>query len=286
VSATTDQQQLEWERRAGRSAALAAFAAALLPFIGNFVLVASIGGREGRIGLLQAAAEEATGIVASGALTAAGALLLIVPLRYLHHAARARREETPAFASVLLIGGAVGLAVTLMVQQFVLIDVGNAFLAGPEQTEGIATGALEASALQTSQLVRLGLSVVLGGAILLIALNAMRAGLLSRFMGIVGIALGAFYAIPFLGGPAVIQLFWMAALGLLLLDRWPGGRGPAWQTVEALPWPTQAQRVEAQRRGRVEGAGPSEEVTPGPEPSDGGDPERPRPASRKRRRGR
>jgi hypothetical protein len=35
----------------------------------------------------------------------------------------------------------------------------------------------------------------------------------------------------------VIQLFWLSALGVLFLDRWPGGRGPAWEEAEAIEWP-------------------------------------------------
>ena len=36
-------------------------------------------------------------------------------------------------------------------------------------------------------------------------------------------------------------MFWTVALGVLFLDRWPNGRGPAWSVVEAIPWPTAAQ---------------------------------------------
>ena len=70
---------------------------------------------------------------------------------------------------------------------------------------------------------------------IMIALNAMRAGLLSRFMGILGIFVGVVLVIPL--GVQILQLFWFAALGLLFLGRWPGGRGPAWETGEAIPWP-------------------------------------------------
>ena len=74
----------------------------------------------------------------------------------------------------------------------------------------------------------------------------------------------------------ILQLFWFGALGLLFLNRWPGGRGPAWQTGEAIPWPGAAQQ-----RAALEGEPESEpESEPEPEPA----PEPSRPASRKRRR--
>ena len=96
----------------------------------------------------------------------------------------------------------------------------------------------------------------------IIALNAMRAGLLSRFMGVLGIGVGALIVLPLLPqGLPIVQMFWLGALGALFLGRWSGGRGPAWETGTAEPWPA------AQRRGQVEPP-----------------PEEPEPPSRRRRR--
>jgi hypothetical protein len=79
---------------------------------------------------------------------------------------------------------------------------------------------------------------------------------------------------------SVIQAFWLGAVGLLFLGRWPGGRGPAWETGEAEPWPSAAQR-----RGLVPPPQRDEEpaeldpsLPPEPEPVPD------RPASRKRRK--
>jgi hypothetical protein len=79
----------------------------------------------------------------------------------------------------------------------------------------------------------------------LIAMHAMRAGLLSRFMGILGVIVGALTAVPLLGGAPVVQLFWLVAMGVLFLNRWPQGRGPAWNAVEEIPWPTAQDRRDA-----------------------------------------
>ena len=48
---------------------------------------------------------------------------------------------------------------------------------------------------------------------------------------------------------AFVQLFWIVALGMLFLNRWPNGRGPAWSVVEAIPWPTAAD-AQAARQAR------------------------------------
>jgi hypothetical protein len=70
----------------------------------------------------------------------------------------------------------------------------------------------------------------------------MRAGLLSRFMGVLGVILGALFVLPLIASP-IIQLFWLIALGALFMNIWPGGgRGPAWETGEAVPWPAAHER--------------------------------------------
>ena len=78
----------------------------------------------------------------------------------------------------------------------------------------------------------------------MLPLRARRVGLLSPFMGILGVVAGALIVfrgqLP--GLATVIQAFWLGALGALVLGRWPGGRGPAWASGRAEPWPTAAQR--------------------------------------------
>jgi hypothetical protein len=71
-----------------------------------------------------------------------------------------------------------------------------------------------------------------------ISLQALRAGLLTRFMGSLGIALGAAVLLipPVVFFAAVIWAFFLGYLGLLFLGRLPAGRPPAWETGEAIPW--------------------------------------------------
>jgi hypothetical protein len=71
-----------------------------------------------------------------------------------------------------------------------------------------------------------------------ISLQALRAGLLTRFMGSLGIALGAAVLLipPVVFFAAIIWAFFLGYLGLLFLGRLPAGRPPAWETGEAIPW--------------------------------------------------
>jgi hypothetical protein len=86
----------------------------------------------------------------------------------------------------------------------------------------------------------------LGVAWTMISLNAMRAGLLTRFMGILGIFCGVLTAVPGLLEIPVIQFFWLTALGLTVLGKAPQGTPPAWSSGVAEPWPSQ-QEVREQR---------------------------------------
>jgi len=133
-------------------------------------------------------------------------------------------------------------------------------------------GALGAGAL-------FGGTIALAFAYVIISLNAMRAGLLSRFMGILGIIVGALIVLPLLPqGVPIVQIFWLAALGMLFLGYWPGGRGPAWETGEATPWPA-PQRAMLQQRSDEE---PERDDLDEPEPDE--EPEEPHPVSKKRKR--
>jgi hypothetical protein len=70
----------------------------------------------------------------------------------------------------------------------------------------------------------------------------MRTGLLTRFWGSLGMALGI---VIFLG-LLPLALIWFAYFGLLVLGKVPGGRPPAWEAGEAVPWPTPGERAAAE----------------------------------------
>jgi hypothetical protein len=117
-------------------------------------------------------------------------------------------------------------------------------------------------------------TVMVAVGVVLVALNAMRAGLLTRMLGYIGIASGAmmvFFALP------IVQVFWLGSVAFVLLGRWPGGDLPAWKTGDAVPWPTPERPPPRQRRGAPAPAGPAEPT--GSAPSSG-----PAPARRKRKK--
>jgi len=124
---------------------------------------------------------------------------------------------------------------------------------------------------------RLGFAV----AMLYTCLYAMRVGLLSRFWGSLGMALGVASLIL---APEFALIFFIY-FGLLAVGKLPGGRPPAWAAGEAIPWPTpgekaaqemqpqdpEAEVVTAPELPAGEAGAPGEEGASGDDkPSDGG----------------
>ena len=285
------EEQLAWEARAGKPAAIAAFAAGVIGFTSWLLYQSAISDRDdGTDGFLKAISDDPSTFITSGVLQSIGLLLLIPPLVYFARAIRARRPEFSQAATILVVLGALGFAISTVVQQLVLRDVADDFfpfqipddassLSGDAYAEAVdpekaAEEAIRDDLPPVVSGLGLGATFALAFAIVMIAMNAMRVGLLSRFMGVLGIGMGVMLILP-LGVQPLLQLYWLSALGFLFLGRWPsGGRGPAWETGEPIPWPSAADR----RAPPEEEAGEPERT---PEPAE---PESPKPASRKRKK--
>lgn len=86
-----------------------------------------------------------------------------------------------------------------------------------------------------------GIAGALGLAVALfyVGLWSMRVGLLGRFWASLGMALGV--AIIF--GLFPFALVWFLYLALLIGGWIPGGRPPAWEAGEAIPWPTPGEKA-------------------------------------------
>ena len=99
-------------------------------------------------------------------------------------------------------------------------------------------------------------TLLLAVGIVMVSLAAMRVGLLTRFMGYLGI-LVAFLQMGFFPVPIpIVQCFWLFGIAYLLSGRWPSGVPPSWRTGREEPWPTSAELRE-QRAKETNGRKPS-----------------------------
>jgi hypothetical protein len=197
-----------------------------------------------------------------------GLLALAATLMFLFSAARARKPETaPATWYTAIVGGVLG-AVGGIAYGVMITLKAHDFATHGLQTYPQANSLLSGAALAVLQYAGLLGSLLLAVSFVLISLNAMRVGLLTRFMGYLGmVAAGASLLLIGSAPALLIEVFWLLAVGYLLAGRWPNGEPPAWRTGKAEPWPSAAevreQRANAAAKRRDGKGGAS---LPEPEP--------------------
>ncbi len=218
-------------------------AAALLPaFIAAQIILASAGFATG--GVLTETYRSfdlhSTAFIGQGALTALLFALMVYPLFYLFRAAQARNERVnPAMIGFVFIGPllyAVSNIVLIVAQRGIASDFVAQAVAGGDIYNLLEDLQTESTLAEVGTYLQLPAALGLVVALVYVPLQAMRVGLLTRFFGTLGIALGVSQLLlPQIGRPAVT--IWFAWLGFLILDRTPRGRPPAWDAGEAIPWP-------------------------------------------------
>jgi MFS family permease len=243
-----------WEERWALPTALATLAA--IGFVLAAIIVASqIGGSDGDSELLRNVEQQRSAQLISSILQAIGVGLLAAPLYFLFRAANARSETmrgqlvglvvaAPLFLAALAIFS--GLSNLHAASEFVSNEVPRLMEKGvalnSDRADEIATDVLNEAPLRPLA-AGFGIGGQLGFVIAMIytCLNAMRVGLLTRFWGSLGMALGAVSILFF-----QFTLLWFIYLGILLLGRVPGGKPPAWESGEAIPWPTPGDKAAAE----------------------------------------
>jgi hypothetical protein len=299
VSVTVD-DQLGWERRLAPRAAVLAILAGLLTLAAGIytgvgfkdvpraqllealdlvVKPGPIGSEPSlRVALYEYYHDHSSRFMVAALINALGTIGTGAALAYLAAATRARRQALPRIATRLPWLGAVLLAVGYILYAIGTDSTVNDLLDGPRTVDAV-NDVKGSSLLVAGQLIELVGRFALGAALVLISLNAMRCGLLTRFMGVLGILVGVLLVVPLLQGPPVVQCFWLIALGALFLGQWPRGVPPAWRTGKEEPWPSNAEMRAARTRARPATAGaPADVVDPPPRSAT------PHPSSKKRKR--
>lgn len=200
-----------------------------------------------------------------GALEVIGALInglgllgLAATLAFLFIATKARRPQLSQGARITAIVGGVLAAVGGLAYGIVITMKADDFATHGAQTYPQANALLSSAGLAILQYAGLIGSLLLAIAFVLVALNAMRVGLLPKLIGYLGIAAAAASLLLIGSAPALlIEVFWLLAVAYLLAGRWPNGDPPAWRTGQAEPWPSGAELREQRQRatgGRGRGA--------------------------------
>jgi hypothetical protein len=278
--ATSDpDEQLAWERRHRVRAAIAALVAGLALLMVN-VLQAILqrdspitsglealqrGAQPGDVGRLpsqQAAFFEYMDskralVLALGIAGLIAWIGVAWTVGFLGVATRARLPVFRRFIIYVPIVGGVLLGIGALILQIGRLQVVDNFLSSDRTVQAVADS--DSGLIQfAGVLIQLG-TLAMAVGLILVALNAMRSGLLNRMLGYLGIASGAMMVLVAL---PIVQIFWLVAVGFVLLGRWPGGELPAWATGRAVPWPTPDRPPPRQRRGAPAAAQAPAAATP------------------------
>jgi hypothetical protein len=280
------QRQLDWERKQRPRAAVAALLSAAVTLGADLLTGSSFGGaprttltasiqqalKPGDVGhepslrvpFYEFFHDHVSSLIAGAVLRAIGLVALGWALTFLAAATRARRPELPKLAVPVALVGALLSAVSTLMGGIGSAVAVNDFLNGP-RTVDAAADITKSTLLATSQFIGLAGQLALAVAFVLIGLNAMRAGLLSRFIGILGVIVGILTIFP-IGPVQVVQPVWLLAVGLMFAGVWPGGVPPAWRTGRAEPWPSAQEQAERRRAARG-GGRPEAKADTAPEPA-------------------
>lgn len=193
--------------------------------------------------------------IISAIVDALGLIGLGATLVFLFGAVKARKPEVSPATRIVLVVGVVLAAIGGIAYGILITQKAHQFATEGLQTYPQANDLLRGGPVQVLQYVGLIGSLLLAVGFVLVALNAMRVGLLTRFGGFLGMAAAAASLLLVGSAPALlIEVFWLLSTAFLLAGRWPSGDPPAWRAGQAVPWPSSAelreQRLAARGQGR------------------------------------
>lgn len=193
-------------------------------------------------------------LILIGLFVAISAIGSGIVLSYLFRAARSRDPQTKRVGIVGTVIGTVVVSLGALVAAVVQFGEASSFADRAQQTADAARDVTEGTPylIATSMYTFFG-AFALALGFIFVTYNAMRVGLLTRFMGVLGMIAGVLVLLPFLaGGLPIVQGLWLVGLGLLMLGVAPNALPPAWEAGRAMPWPTQQEIREARDQSKAE----------------------------------
>lgn len=192
--------------------------------------------------------------VVNGIAALAAAWVLV----FLFNSARVRNPDKvrPWIRIVAIVAGGL-TALSGVVYAIIVAHKVHEFATTGAQTYQEANHLTSGSGLLALQLLGQAGALLVAVSFVLVSLQAMNQGLLSRFMGYLGMFAGALFLFQITQVP-VVQCYWLLAIAYLLSGRWPTGVPPAWLSGRSEPWPSSAEM----RSRRAAQAGPGRASRP------------------------
>jgi hypothetical protein len=237
---------IERERRWALPVSLMTLASVILA-VASLVVANSFFSADGEAAFLREIDEDPDPYLASALLRGLSVLLLIAPLAYMFRAVQARSGRVRGQLFGLVLVAPLFYAAGTVLTGISNVDAASSFVdAGIEGTGEAADDKaidFQQDAGLRSLAAGIGIAGTLGLTVIMVYtfLWALRTGLLSRFWGSLGMALGAISFIL----PTFLPFFlvFLIYLGLVISGWLPRGRPPAWEAGEAVPWPSPGERM-------------------------------------------
>jgi hypothetical protein len=190
-------------------------------------------------------------LIAGSVVAGIAVVVLTLVLLLLVDATRFRRPESWSMTRPLVLFGGVAVAVVSIGHQVLSAILTHRFSVGHDFSDHAVEFALTRGTANTiSNYLDLVAVLALAAGMIAAMVGAMRVGLLTRWMGVLGIFTGVLIFLPIGGNTLeIVPAFWITAMGMLYAERWPGGDPPAWTSGEARPWPTRADQRAASQAG-------------------------------------
>ncbi|MDW5593756.1 hypothetical protein VSS74_05390 [Conexibacter stalactiti] len=279
--ATNDflQAEAHGRRRVAIVSGVAAILVLASPLVGRVLIGSDIPDNAIANALLQA--DHRSAVLLSAVLSALGLLAITFVGDFLLRAVGNRTRIQPFVRPLLVLGG-VGLAIFSVVLQIV-----SAIRLDHFATESTLTWEELKEAQSYGPFIFVGIVFQFAFAIglILVALNAMRVGLLTRFLGYLGVFSAVLFVIALLPLP-IVQAYWLAMLALLLWNVGGAREPPSWASGREELWPTAAEMREQRVRAAEEkrGGGSVDAVVVDDDPDGDGQNAFGQPAAAKRKR--
>ncbi len=264
----TPEQRVQYEARVRNRQVVLAAAAGILVM---GAVVVQLGGphvkvNEETLGLVTENKRIARDVIGSIA-SALGSFALAWTLAWMFGAARARDPNVkPGFIGIVAIVGGVLSGVSVVAYVIGYGIQAHHFVHTGSQTYPEANALLTKAYLVIPQITNdLGLLLV-AISLVMVSLTSMRVGLLTRFLGYLGIVAGILTIIPVVPIP-IVEAYWLLALAYLMSGRWPNGVPPAWASGRAERWPSSQELREARAQARAGASSRRTKPTPAPKPA-------------------
>lgn len=233
-------EQLTLEKAQAKLAAYAALGAcaSLLIAIGLYVMAFKDATGGTKVALLKASEAHSAQLIMSGLFRTVAFALMAVVLGFLAAAARKRSPLMPRAVAVIAYAGPALFAIVTPLATIAQGSAARDFVRDGVYTLAAAERALSGGLVTATGYLMVFCVFLLAVAWLTVGVYGMRAGLLTRFVGGVGVAIGILSVLSIYGPSMLmflVQFFWLAAIAVMLLAT-DETKPPAWRLGVAVSW--------------------------------------------------